>query len=120
MNGRRDAGLVDAQETVMRRSGGRCEVGLPDCQTWAVTCHHRYRGLRVHDPEVMLAVCSRCHTEGAAAIHTNEAWAHAHGYLLRRGVAPFLVERHPLDCREDHTPGRVMPASGILFSRRRK
>jgi hypothetical protein len=117
---RRDEGLIEAVEAVMRRARGYCEVNGPDCQTWAVTAHHRLRGLRVHLEDLMLAVCSRCHTEGPKAIHTNERWAHAHGLLLRRGIEPFLVLGHPLDCREDHTPGRAMPSSGILFSRRGK
>ena len=105
----------------MHRSRGRCEVGGPDCQMWAVTAHHRRRGVRVHDAAVMLAVCARCHTEGRSAIHTNEPWAARHGLLLRSGVEPFLVLGHGLDCREDHTPGgRSMPTSGVLFTRRRK
>lgn len=78
--------LTDAREIVYVRSGGFCEARTPVCSGLAVHVHHR-RGKQGHDPhhpDLLLHVCSACHSH----IHGNPAEAYRHGWMVKRLVTP--------------------------------
>lgn len=71
-----DAELRHATALLTARSGGRCEIGLPECRGAFRERHHRQRR-NPRDPisndlANLLAVCRSCHQ-----------WAHAHPTVSR-------------------------------------
>ena len=71
----------DVRDEVRRRSGGRCEAGLPGCTVAAHHQHHRL--MRSHGgPHVgpnLLDLCASCH----ALVHANPEYSYDRGLLIR-------------------------------------
>jgi 5-methylcytosine-specific restriction enzyme A len=63
----------DVRQTVLERARFMCELGGPDCTTYATECHHRVPVAAGgnDDPSNLLAACESCHrihhAGGAAA-----------------------------------------------------
>lgn len=81
---RRAENRVRREETrpaVMDRSGGRCEIRIPDiCTGAAVDMHEvltRARGGSITDPDNILAACRPCHDH----VTDNPEWAAEEGYV---------------------------------------
>lgn len=73
----------EVREQVERRSGGRCEAGVPGvCWGKAVLMHHiRRRWHGEGTAENALHLCTACHTY----IHSEVAESETNGWLIRSG-----------------------------------
>ena len=81
------------RRAVRARSGGRCEIRLPECTLIATQQHHRQkRPVGPHTEENLIDSCSNCHQFSEYAIHAshgrNEKWAHAVGLLVTKNGPP--------------------------------
>lgn len=73
---------------VSERSGGRCEVGGPDCWGAAVQKHHRkLRRFGDHRAVNLLDVCIPCH----AYVHTLGREAYLRGWLVNSNLDPAKI-----------------------------
>ena len=71
----------DVRDDVRRRSGGRCEAGLPGCTMAAHHQHHRLLRSQggSHVSPNLLDVCAFCH----GLIHANPEYSYDRGLLIR-------------------------------------
>lgn len=75
--------LVAGKAAVRERSGGRCEVGSEVCDGQAVHVHHKARrGFKgCHAPELLMHVCSSCHS----LVHAQPERSYEAGWLVHPG-----------------------------------
>lgn len=85
---------------VRRRSGGRCEIGLPGCAREGQHLHHRAgRGPGRERPDLVAHLCHACHGE----VHAAPARAYENGWMIRRTGPVPSVEDAP----------RLRPATAV-------
>lgn len=78
---------TSVRDNVRRRSGGRCEIGLPNCTRIATQQHHRQRRpVGPHTEANLVDSCANCHQQDTYSVHEHVEWAFAVGLLVSKNA----------------------------------